>query len=90
MAWTLSDPRRMHTHVVNDDGRLICRIIDATDEEVASVLAAEDMRLALQQFVAAEDAWRKEKSGMPAATFDDPLADAYEAAKAAIAKAGVK
>ena len=65
----------------------------ASDEVVAFVrdfddakllAAAPDLLAALKAFVAAEDSWR-------AATgkgFDDPLSDAYDAAVAAIARAG--
>ena len=51
-------------------------------EDLALALAAPDLLAALQMFIAAEDDWN-ERDG----SFDDPLTDAYEAAKMAIAKA---
>lgn len=36
----------------------------------------------LRMFVEAEEAWAREKSGMPDGFFDDPLGEAYRAAKA--------
>jgi hypothetical protein len=46
------------------------------------IAAAPELLAALQMFIAAEDDWN-ERDG----SFDDPLTDAYHAAKAAIAKA---
>lgn len=52
--------------------------------------AAPDLYEALLKFVTAEEGWLKEKSGMPAGTFDDPLGDALKVAKVALAKAGYR
>jgi hypothetical protein len=61
----------------------------AAETEIAEVLreqrladAAPDLLAALRMFVAAEDDWNARDG-----TFDDPLTDAYRAARAAIAKA---
>ena len=65
-----------------------CEVITRLVGEYARPEAAdiERLKLALRAFVQAEDAWRRQKSGMPEGFFDDPLADAYRQAKEALAE----